>query len=283
MVVFCDCAYESVGFIKAGNFLTIWLLQEDCTVKLEWTESIYIYQLLWHLIQQVTDCGLGCISCRCTVNFLFTVMSASYPSSCHMHNGGNKLSTHLHLILRCIRHVWYTSIIWCLYIRSSLSLSVHVLHIISHIHSYVWLPDTFLHEKGTAVWGVTLRMSSFYTWQRGISLWTAHFIAGGGTRSWQCAASTGTASKLGWAKQLFSNVRNGYGFTHVILYECETWSFTLTEDHELRVSENGTVRRMCERNPYRHGSCLCDSLDRHHIKMLHHYARHYRCRFKSRW
>jgi hypothetical protein len=30
----------------------------------------------------------------------------------------------------------------------------------------------------------------------------------------------------------------------VVLYACETWSLTLTEEHRLKVSENGVLRRI---------------------------------------
>jgi hypothetical protein len=31
---------------------------------------------------------------------------------------------------------------------------------------------------------------------------------------------------------------------HVVLYTCETWSFTLREEHRLRVFENRVLRRI---------------------------------------
>jgi hypothetical protein len=39
------------------------------------------------------------------------------------------------------------------------------------------------------------------------------FVTGGATRSWWCAASIGITSQLGWAKWLFSDIRNRCGST----------------------------------------------------------------------
>jgi hypothetical protein len=46
-------------------------------------------------------------------------------------------------------------------------------------------------------------------------------------------------------------------FTHlpVVMYGCETWSLTLRDEHRLRVSENGMLRKIYGPEMEEDGSC----------------------------
>jgi hypothetical protein len=41
-----------------------------------------------------------------------------------------------------------------------------------------------------------------------------------------------------------SKMKEGNVVLPIVLYECETWSLTLREEHKLRVFENGVLRRI---------------------------------------